>query len=136
MIGVGIEMHVDLREGNLNAFLAEGVQTLLVQIATERDKIRGLAVRAYGEFDRRILHGGDAGENNESIDRRSLCQMRLHRGRMVLRGHSYTATKKEKHLYRLHKGNYVCFVRAFFYGQADTEVWKMHRHISSRLQQR
>ena len=77
-----------------------------------------------------------APKSQAGADRCRLCQMRLHRGRMVLRGHSYTATKKEKHLYRLHKGNYVCFVRAFFYGQADTEVWKMHRHISARLQQR
>ena len=77
----------------------------------------------------------DAGENNESIDRCCLCQMRLYRGRMVLRGHSYTATKKEKQLYRLHKGNYVCLVKAFFLDKPIRRFGKctvIFRHVYDR----
>ena len=68
----------------------------LLLTAYEQKERSTLLCRALPIYSPRTVN---AGENNESIDRRSLRQMRLHRDRMVLRGHSYTATKKEKQLY-------------------------------------
>ena len=55
-------MHIDLWEGNLNTFLVEGFQTLLVKITAQTEKICGLTIGANGEFDARVLHGGHANE--------------------------------------------------------------------------